>query len=84
MELFLVLLACVIALMVVRSGEDRFYGLFTYRNGLQSPGNDGLGRARGIQEDDALEPWRLPVRRTDGEAPEPAGEHRPGESDTTV
>jgi len=59
MWLFVIVVACLILLVVVRPGTDRFYGIFRYRNGLQSPGNDLLGRPPGVQEEDSVAPWRL-------------------------
>ena len=60
MPLFFVLLACVFLLLVIRPGRDRYYGVFRYRNRLAASGDDGLGRARGVQEEDLVVPWRPP------------------------
>ncbi len=61
--LFFVLLACVFLLLVIRPGRDRYYGVFRYRNRLAVSGDDGLGRARGVQEEDLVVPWRLPAEK---------------------
>ncbi len=62
MWLLVIVVTCLVLLVVVRPRNDRFYGIFRYRNGLQSPGNDLLGRPRGVQEEDSITPWRPPDR----------------------
>jgi hypothetical protein len=61
MQLFLVLVGCVVLLVAVRASRDRSYGVFTYRNPMRPPGDDRLGRSPGVQEEDAIQPWRPPV-----------------------
>ena len=54
MQLFLVLVGCVVLLVAVRASRDRSYGVFTYRNPMRPPGDDRLGRSPGVQEDDEV------------------------------
>jgi hypothetical protein len=65
--LLLILVTCALLLLFVRRGGGRYYGIFRYRDGLRSPGNDGLGQARGVQEEDTVTPWRPPERPSEGD-----------------
>ena len=80
MWLLVIVVTCLVLLVVVRPRTDRFYGIFRYRNGLQSPGNDLLGQPRGVQEEDSVQPWKLVDRsaRPDaaGSTPRPSVDDR--------
>jgi len=68
MPILLILVACVLLLVCVRPGGDRFIGIFRYQGGMRSPNDDGLATPRGVQEEDAVTPWQLdsvPRARTD-------------------
>ena len=73
MPFLLVLVACVVFLIAVRSGRMRSYGVFTYRNEMRPPGDDRLGRAQGVQEEDTVQPWKPPRQVAGDEGATPSG-----------
>jgi hypothetical protein len=77
MQLLLVLVACVVFLIAVRAGRGRSYGVFTYRNELPRPGDDRLGRAQGLQEEDSVEPWTPPSEQAGDVGGSPSGPDHP-------